>query len=188
MILDFIYIILFGLIVFLSYKKGFVKEAFNLIKFLIVIYFSPLFSEKILQLFTDFNLSEGFYKYISYVISFLILYILFSIIIGFLSNFINATPLSYFNRFLGIIFGICKSTIIIFIIFISVLIYSDYSEKTKEVLDESIISQYISIYLGGYNDIFPNYLKDKLDKFRKKSQVNVFKNNIIKEIEKGSSL
>lgn len=182
MILDLIYILIILITVFLGFKRGFVKEAFNLIKFLIVIYLTPLFLNDVVLKFVRIDINVAINRYLGYFLSFLLLYIVLTLSISIVSKLIDKSSLGTFNKILGLVFGIIKSSIIIFLVFIIVLISSSYNKNIKEVLNDSVISEYISIYLYPYNSIFPKYLKDKLDDFRYESRVKQFKKSILNDI------
>ena len=52
MILDLLIISIIVLMFYLGMKKGFVKEAFNLIKFMLIIYLVPKFTDIVISLFS----------------------------------------------------------------------------------------------------------------------------------------
>ena len=96
----------------------------------------------------------------------------------------DVSILSLFNKLLGGVFGIIKASVIIFLIFIILLFSSEKSENMKNLLENSISIEYISIYLGPYNNLFPDYISTKLDDFNIYNQEKQYKRSLLKSIEK----
>ena len=186
MILDLLFIAITILFVFFGLKKGFVKESLSLFKLLLIIYLIP----KVLSIelsFLEINIDNSITKYAMYIITFIIVYVVISILSMILSKFIDSTPLTFFNKILGGVFGFVKSSIVIFIIFIVSLVISDRNQDVKNILENSIVTEYVSIYLEPYNTLFPDFIKTKLDNFTIYSKEKQFKNKLIKDIQKGIS-
>lgn len=183
MILDLLIISIIVLMFYLGMKKGFVKEAFNLIKFMLIIYLVPKFTDIVISLFS-LDEENVLNKYIIYICAFIFLYIALTIVIGILSKIMDVSILSLFNKLLGGVFGIIKASVIIFLIFIILLFISDKSENMKKILESSVSIEYISIYLGPYNKLFPEYISGKLDDFTMYNQEKQYKRSLLKSIEK----
>ena len=66
MILDLLIISIIVLMFYLGMKKGFVKEAFNLIKFMLIIYLVPKFTDIVISLFS-LDEENVINKYIIYI-------------------------------------------------------------------------------------------------------------------------
>lgn len=184
MILDLLFIALAILFVFFGIKKGFVKESLSLFKILLIIYLVPkalVIEINLLNISIDSTLT----KYIMYLVTFIIVYVIVSILSIVLSKFIDSTPLTLFNKILGGLFGFIKATIFVFLIFMITLLISDKNKDVRDILENSIITEYVSIYLEPYNELFPEFIKIKLDDFAIYSKQKQFKNNLIKDIEKG---
>ena len=158
MVLDLLIISIVILMFYLGMKKGFVKEAFNLIKFMVIIYLVPKFADIVMSLFV-IDMENTVSKYLIYICSFIFLYILLTIAVSIIS-------------------------IIIFLFFIILLFTSDKSENIKNLLESSRSIEYISIYLGPYNNLFPEYISVKLDEFNMYSQEKQYKRSLLKNIEK----
>mgnify|MGYP001679624740 CR=1 FL=1 len=93
---------------------------------------------------------------------------LLSIILLFARKFLKSIKLSNYNEFLGGVLGILKTTFIIFIIYIVVLIGSSYSKRLKEIRDESILVSKITEYIYGYSQGFPEFIQQDVNSYRKK--------------------
>ena len=183
MVLDLLIISIVILMFYLGMKKGFVKEAFNLIKFMVIIYLVPKFADIVMSLFV-IDMENTVSKYLIYICSFIFLYILLTIVVSIISKIMDISILSLFNKLLGGIFGVIKASIIIFLFFIILLFTSDKSENIKNLLESSRSIEYISIYLGPYNNLFPEYISIKLDEFNMYSQEKQYKRSLLKNIEK----
>ena len=81
MILDLLIISIIVLMFYLGMKKGFVKEAFNLIKFMLIIYLVPKFTDIVISLFS-LDEENVINKYIIYICAFIFLYIALTLVIG----------------------------------------------------------------------------------------------------------
>ncbi|WP_073508104.1 CvpA family protein [Streptobacillus notomytis] len=184
MILDILIIILTLFFVIMGYKNGFVKSAFNLIKLVIVIYFTPIFLPTV-ELIANIKADNVIVRYSAYVVIFLVLYLLVSLLINILTKLIGMTPLGIINKLLGVVFGLVKASIIIILSIIIMLFASNKSNNVKEVLESSILIEYISINSGAYNSLFPEFIKNKLDDFRKENIEKNFKKRLLKEIKEG---
>ena len=79
MVLDLLIISIVILMFYLGMKKGFVKEAFNLIKFMVIIYLVPKFADIVMSLFV-IDMENTVSKYLIYICSFIFLYILLTIV------------------------------------------------------------------------------------------------------------
>ncbi|CAM3180038.1 CvpA family protein [Streptobacillus ratti] len=184
MILDILIIILTLFFVIMGYKNGFVKSAFNLIKLVIVIYFTPMFLP-IVELIANIRADNVVTRYIVYIAIFLGLYLLVSLMINMLTKLIGMTPLGIVNKLLGAVFGFVKASIIIVFAIIIMLFVSSKFNNVKEVLYNSIVVEYISIHSGAYNSLFPEFIKNRLDDFRTYNLEKNFKRKLLKEIKEG---
>ncbi|WP_064615345.1 CvpA family protein [Streptobacillus moniliformis] len=184
MILDILIIILTLLFIIMGYKNGFVKSAFNLIKLVIVIYFTPIFLPMV-ELIANIRANNVIIRYLVYFAIFIVLYLLVSIVINMITKLIGMTPLGIVNKLLGAVFGLVKASIIIVFAIIIMLFASNKFDNVKEVLYSSILVEYISINSGAYNSLFPEFIKDKLDDFRTYNLEKNFKRKLLKEIKEG---
>ena len=97
----------------------------------------------------------------------------------------KSIKLSNYNEFLGGVLGILKTTFIIFIIYIVVLVGSSYSKKLKEIRDESILVSKITEYIYGYSQGFPEFIQQDVNSYRKKVKEKEIEKNVLKELKEG---
>ena len=181
MILD----IVFGLIIVIFFligkKRGFVVEFFGTFKYLIILYTMKFLYptvEKVFKL-TDNNIDH----LKKYFISFLILYVILSILLRFSNSFLKTIKLKKFDDYLGGIVGIIKSTFVIFLIYIAALMLSSHDKRIEKKLKESYGSGIIVEYLYPYSEIFPEFIKTRFEKQRRKEKEKKLRNNILNEIK-----
>ena len=181
MILD----IVFGLIIVIFFligkKRGFVVEFFGTFKYLIILYTMKFLYptvEKVFKL-TDNNIDH----LKKYFISFLILYVILSILLRFSNSFLKTIKLKKFDDYLGGIIGIIKSTFVIFLIYIAALMLSSHDKRIEKKLKESYGSGIIVEYLYPYSEIFPEFIKTRFEKQRRKEKEKKLRNNILNEIK-----
>ena len=181
MILD----IVFGLIIVIFFligkKRGFVVEFFGTFKYLIILYtmkFVYPTVEKVFKL-TDNNIDH----LKKYFISFLILYVILSILLRFSNSFLKTIKLKKFDDYFGGIVGIIKSTFVIFLIYIADLMLSIHDKRIEKKLKESYGSGIIVEYLYPYSEIFPEFIKTRFEKQRRKEKEKKLRNNILNEIK-----
>ena len=181
MILD----IVFGLIIVIFFligkKRGFVVEFFGTFKYLIILYTMKFLYptvEKVFKL-TDNNIDH----LKKYFISFLILYVILSILLRFSNSFLKTIKLKKFDDYLGGFIGIIKSTFVIFLIYIAALMLSSHDKRIEKKLKESYGSGIIFEYLYPYSEIFPEFIKTRFEKQRRKEKEKKLRNNILNEIK-----
>ena len=181
MILD----IVFGLIIVIFFligkKRGFVVEFFGTFKYLIILYTMKFLYptvEKVFKL-TDNNIDH----LKKYFISFLILYVILSILLRFSNSFLKTIKLKKFDDYLGGFIGIIKSTFVIFLIYIAALMLSSHDNRIEKKLKESYGSGIIVEYLYPYSEIFPEFIKTRFEKQRRKEKEKKLRNNILNEIK-----
>ena len=181
MILD----IVFGLIIVIFFligkKRGFVVEFFGTFKYLIILYTMKFLYptvEKVFKL-TDNNIDH----LKKYFISFLILYVILSILLRFSNSFLKTIKLKKIDDYLGGFIGIIKSTFVIFLIYIAALMLSSHDKRIEKKLKESYGSGIIVEYLYPYSEIFPEFIKTRFEKQRRKEKEKKLRNNILNEIK-----
>lgn len=184
MLLDLLIVTITILFVFSGINKGFVLETLNLIKFLVVIYLMPA-AMNILVLFLKIDIENILNKLIVSVVSFIILYLILTLLFKLFSNLISYSPVSSVDKILGALFGLLKSSILVVIVIIIALFSSKYFKVVEENLQNSTLTRYISIYLKPYNSLFPKFIEDKLNEFSLENSEKEFKKNLLNEMEKG---
>ena len=125
-----------------SFARGFTKEFLSLFlwlaAFIAAISLEYLATPKI----NEFIGNEEISKIISYIVVFLIFICLGGMIIKFISKLIKWSGASGFDRFLGVVFGLMRGSIVLFVIFL--LLPSGI--KTTDLINNSKITPIIQKY------------------------------------------
>ena len=126
----------------ISFARGFTKEFLSLFlwlaAFIAAISLEYLATPKI----NEFIGNEEISKIISYIVVFLIFIFIGGMIIKFISKLIKWSGASGFDRFLGVIFGLIRGSIVLFVIFL--LLPSGI--KTTDLINNSKITPIIQKY------------------------------------------
>ena len=126
----------------ISFTRGFTKEFLSL--FLWVAAFIAAISLEFLATprINEFIGNEEISKIISYIFVFVIFIFVGGIVIKFISKLIKWSGASGFDRFLGVVFGLIRGLIVLFVIFL--LLPS--SLKTTDLISNSKITPVIQKY------------------------------------------
>ncbi len=126
----------------ISFTRGFTKEFLSL--FLWVAAFIAAISLEFLATpkINEFIGNEEVSKIISYIVVFIIFIFLGGIAIKFISKLIKWSGASGFDRFLGVVFGLIRGLVVLFVIFL--LLPS--SLKTTDLINNSKITPIIQKY------------------------------------------
>ena len=126
----------------ISFARGFTKEFLSLFlwlaAFVAAISLEYLATPKI----NEFIGNEEISKIISYIVVFLIFIFIGGMIIKFISKLIKWSGASGFDRFLGVVFGLMRGSIVLFVIFL--LLPSGI--KTTDLINNSKITPIIQKY------------------------------------------
>ena len=126
----------------ISFARGFTKEFLSLFlwlaAFIAAISLEYLATPKI----DEFIGNEEISKIISYIVVFLIFIFIGGMIIKFISKLIKWSGASGFDRFLGVVFGLIRGSIVLFVIFL--LLPSGI--KTTDLINNSKITPIIQKY------------------------------------------
>ena len=126
----------------ISLSRGFTKEFLSLFlwlaAFVAAISLEYLATPKI----NEFIGNQEISKIISYIVVFIIFIFLGGIIIKFISKLIKWSGVSGFDRFLGVIFGLIRGLIVLFVIFLIL----PSGLKTTDVINNSKITPIIQKY------------------------------------------
>jgi membrane protein required for colicin V production len=126
----------------ISFARGFTKEFLSLFlwlaAFIAAISLEYLATPKI----NEFIGNEEISKIISYIVVFLIFIFIGGMIIKFISKLIKWSGASGFDRFLGVVFGLMRGSIVLFVIFL--LLPSGI--KTTDLISNSKITPIIQKY------------------------------------------
>ena len=126
----------------ISFARGFTKEFLSLFlwlaAFIAAISLEYLATPKI----NEFIGNEEISKIIAYIVVFLIFIFIGGMIIKFISKLIKWSGASGFDRFLGVVFGLMRGSIVLFVIFL--LLPSGI--KTTDLINNSKITPIIQKY------------------------------------------
>ena len=141
----------------ISFARGFTKEFLSLflwlVSFIAAISLEYLATPKI----NEFIGNEEISKIISYVVVFIIFIFLGGIVIKFISKIVKWSGASGFDRFLGVLFGLIRGSIVLFVIFL--LLPS--SLKTTDLISNSKITPIIQKYAPQIEEYFRNLIDNR---------------------------
>ena len=141
----------------ISFTRGFTKELLSLFlwlaAFIAAISLEYLATPKI----NEFIGNQEISKIISYIVVFVIFIFLGGIIIKFISKLIKWSGASGFDRFLGILFGLVRGLIVLFVIFL--LLPSGL--KTTNLINDSKITPIIQKYAPEIEAYFRNLIDNR---------------------------
>ena len=141
----------------ISFTRGFTKELLSLFlwlaAFIAAISLEYLATPKI----NEFIGNQEISKIISYIVVFIIFIFLGGIIIKFISKLIKWAGASGFDRFLGILFGLVRGLIVLFVIFL--LLPSGL--KTTNLISNSKITPIIQKYAPEIEAYFRNLIDNR---------------------------
>ena len=141
----------------ISFTRGFTKELLSLFlwlaAFIAAISLEYLATPKI----NEFIGNQEISKIISYIVVFIIFIFLGGIIIKFISKLIKWSGVSGFDRFLGILFGLVRGLIVLFVIFL--LLPSGL--KTTNLISNSKITPIIQKYAPEIEAYFRNLIDNR---------------------------
>ena len=141
----------------ISFARGFTKEFLSLFlwlaAFIAAISLEYLATPKI----NEFIGNEEVSKIVSYITVFVIFIFLGGIVIKFISKLIKWSGASGFDRFLGVLFGLIRGLIVLFVIFL--LLPS--SLKTTDLINNSKITPVIQKYAPEVEAYFRNLIDNR---------------------------
>jgi membrane protein required for colicin V production len=141
----------------IAFARGFTKEFLSLFlwlaAFIAAISLEYLATPKI----NEFIGNEEVSKIISYITVFVIFILLGGIVIKFISKLIKWSGASGFDRFLGVLFGLIRGLIVLFVIFL--LLPS--SLKTTDLINNSKITPVIQKYAPEVEAYFRNLIDNR---------------------------
>ena len=141
----------------ISFTRGFTKELLSLFlwlaAFIAAISLEYLATPKI----NEFIGNQEISKIISYIVVFVIFIFLGGMIIKFISKLVKWSGASGFDRFLGILFGLVRGLIVLFVIFL--LLPSGL--KTTNLINNSKITPIIQKYAPEIEAYFRNLIDNR---------------------------
>ena len=141
----------------ISFTRGFTKELLSLFlwlaAFIAAISLEYLATPKI----NEFIGNQEISKIISYIVVFVIFIFLGGMIIKFISKLIKWSGASGFDRFLGILFGLIRGLIVVFVIFLIL----PSGLKTTNLINNSKITPIIQKYAPEIEAYFRNLIDNR---------------------------
>ena len=141
----------------IAFARGFTKEFLSLFlwiaAFVAAISLEYLATPKI----NEFIGNEEISKIISYIVVFIIFIFIGGIVIKFISKLIKWSGASGFDRFLGVLFGLIRGLIVLFVIFL--LLPSGL--KTTDLINNSKITPIIQKYAPEIEEYFRDLIDNR---------------------------
>ena len=162
----------------ISFTRGFTKELLSLFlwlaAFIAAISLEYLATPKI----NEFIGNQEISKIISYIVVFIIFIFLGGMIIKFISKLIKWSGASGFDRFLGILFGLVRGLIVLFVIFL--LLPSGL--KTTNLINNSKITPIIQKYAPEIEAYFRNLIDNRNVVEETLEKIDPLKKDLIPEL------
>ena len=121
-IADFIILFLTGVSALLGLSRGFVKEFLSLAKWVSSLYLAFLSYEKTKTILSSFLKESEVLDLLAASISFILIFLILSIIFNFLSRILTIKGIDFIDKFFGFVFGFLRMILIFSLLFI---IYTD---------------------------------------------------------------
>ena len=125
--LDFIILSIIVVSVIISLFRGFVKEAFSLILWISAFLLTILIQPSAQKFLSNFSIPVSLLEPLTYIIVFVSLIFIGSLVINFIHGLVQWSGLSGFNRLLGAMFGSLRGVLIVSLLFI---VADDYVEQS----------------------------------------------------------
>ena len=141
----------------IAFARGFTKEFLSLFLWLAAFIAARSLEYLATPKINEFIGNEEVSKIISYITVFVIFIFLGGIVIKFISKLIKWSGASGFDRFLGVLFGLIRGLIVLFVIFL--LLPS--SLKTTDLINNSKITPVIQKYAPEVEAYFRNLIDNR---------------------------
>ena len=139
----------------ISLARGFTKEFLSLFLWIVAFVAAVSLESLATPSINEYVGNKEISKILSYIVVFMICIILGGMVIKFISKLIKWSGASGFDRFLGVLFGLGRGLIVLFVIFL--LLPS--SVKSTDLIDKSKITPLIEKYAPQIEA----YLRDLID-------------------------
>ena len=130
-ILDYFFIFIIFLSFIIGCYRGFTRELFSLVGWILAFYFANYFSDSFIK-FIPFEFGEQLNFIVIYISIFIITLLTASFLSNLLNKFINTIGLGSLNLILGSLFGCLRGILIAFIIIFLI-------EKTSFLSEDSLV-------------------------------------------------
>ena len=141
----------------ISFTRGFTKELLSLFLWLTAFIAAISLEYLATPKKNEFIGNQEISKIISYIVVFIIFIFLGGIIIKFISKLIKWSGASGFDRFLGILFGLIRGLIVVFVIFLIL----PSGLKTTNLISNSKITPIIQKYAPEIEAYFRNLIDNR---------------------------
>ena len=139
----------------ISLARGFTKEFLSLFLWIVAFVAAVSLESLATPTINEYVGNEEISKILSYIVVFMICIILGGMVIKFISKLIKWSGASGFDRFLGVLFGLGRGLIVLFVIFLLL----PASVKSTDLIDKSKITPLIEKYAPQIEA----YLRDLID-------------------------
>ena len=139
----------------ISLARGFTKEFLSLFLWIVAFVAAVSLESLATPSINEYVGNEEISKILSYIVEFMICIILGGMVIKFISKLIKWSGASGFDRFLGVLFGLGRGLIVLFVIFLLL----PASVKSTDLIDKSKITPLIEKYAPQIEA----YLRDLID-------------------------
>ena len=139
----------------ISLARGFTKEFLSLFLWIVAFVAAVSLESLATPSINEYVGNEEISKILSYIVVFMICIILGGMVIKFISKLIKWSGASGFDRFLGVLFGLGRGLIVLFVIFLLL----PASVKSTDLIDKSKITPLIEKYAPQIEA----YLRDLID-------------------------
>jgi len=144
-----------------GFVKGMVKEFISTFTFFIVIYSILNYLSQAEEFLKTFIYLENLYlKILSFFFIIVIVLVILKLIDFVLSKLIESSPLSFFNKILGLLIGFLKGSLIVFVLFYIVR-FLDYNQKIIKI--DLKAKSVLYPYIENYSKIIFPFLKQWLE-------------------------
>ena len=141
----------------ISLARGFTKEFLSLFLWLIAFIAAVSLEYLATPKINEYIGNEEISKIVSYIVVFMICIVLGGFLIKFIVKVIKWSGVSGFDKFLGVLFGLSRGLIVLFVIFL--LLPS--SVKTTDLISKSKITPLIEEYAPQIEAYFRNLIDNK---------------------------
>ena len=139
----------------ISLARGFTKEFLSLFLWIVAFVAAVSLESLATPSINEYVGNEEISKILSYIVVFMICIILGGMVIKFISKLIKWSGASGFDRFFGVLFGLGRGLIVLFVIFLLL----PASVKSTDLIDKSKITPLIEKYAPQIEA----YLRDLID-------------------------
>ena len=161
-IADFIILFLTGVSALLGLSRGFVKEFLSLAKWVSSLYLACLSYEKTKSILSSFLKESEVLDLLAASISFILIFLILSIIFNFLSRILTIKGIDFIDKFFGFVFGFLRMILIFSLLFI---IYTDIFHNLEKP------TWFNDSYSIKYIDKVSFYLKKKFLEFNPNNDI-----------------